>query len=143
MYVLKDSYVVPMAAPGTVSLTSTGVATPTYAVISACAPNRLVCVITTAASGTTAASVQFIARPTPGSSSGQVVLGTVNIPNGASIGQAYYKDITDVANIVNPGTQLVFNVSAAIANAGAVVPGWELSDSPVNAKAVTAMVASS
>lgn len=141
MYTEKWGHIVPMAAPGTVALTSTGLATPAYAVINQCAPTRIQAVVTTAVSGGTG-SVQFIYRPTPGSATNQVVLGTLNLTGGA-IGSCWYKDITDVGNLCAPGGQIVFNVSAAATSAGAVVCGLDVTDSPVNFKALTQCIASS
>lgn len=143
MYTEKWGHIVPMAAPGTVALTTTGVLTPTYAVISQCVPSRLCAVVTTAVSGAVGGSLQFIYRPTPGSSSSQVVLGTLNFLSGQAAGTMVYKDITDVSNLMAPGGQLVFNVSVAATNAGNVVPGVEVTDSPINVKALSQCVASS
>ena len=142
MYTEKSGHLIPAAAPGLVSVSGTGLGTPTYIVISQCVANRLVCVMGTATSGGIAAAVQFIFRPTPGSSTSQVVLGTVNIPDATAIGKAVYKDITDVGNTLTPGGQLVFNCSV-LDTAGSVYCGVEVADSPANALAVTNMIKSS
>lgn len=143
MYTEKWGHIVPMAAPGTIALTSTGLATPTYAVINQFAPSRLQAVVTTAVSGASAGSLQAIYRPTPGSATNQVVLGTLNFTSGQAIGTCVYKDITDVGNLCAPGGQIVFNVSTLATNAGAVVAGFDITDSPVNFKALSNCVASS
>lgn len=141
MYTEKSGHLIPAAAPGLVSVSSTGLATPSYIVISSCVANRLVFVAGTATSGGLVAQLQFIYRPTPGSSTAQVVLGTLKIPDATAIGGVVYKDITDVGNIMNPGGQLVFNCSV-LDTAGSGYAGVEVCDNPANAKAISTMVAS-
>jgi hypothetical protein len=141
MYTEKSGHLIPSAAPGAVSVSGTGLGTYTQVCISQCTPNRLVCVVNAAVTGGTAAVVQFIFRPTPGSSTAQTVLGTITIPDGTGIGKAVYKDISDVSNTLTPGGQLVFNCSTAD-SAGSVWCGVEVCDSPANALAVTNMIKS-
>lgn len=138
----KFGHLVPSSAPGAFVLTSTGVATPAYAVMVPCRISRIMATVTVLTSGTTAASLQFIYRPTYGSSSNQVTLGTLTIPTGASPGACYYKEISPSTEM-KPGGQLVYNVSAAIASAGTVVAGQEVTDSPEVPGDISVMVASS
>jgi hypothetical protein len=144
MYTEKWGHLVPMAAPGTITMTSTGVATPAYAVGNQCGITRISAVVTTAVSGATG-SLQFIYRPTPGSATNQVVLGTLNFSKANyPIGSIVYKDLDDgaSANLLVPGGQVVFNVSAASVNAGAVVACMDITDSPQNFKAISTAFAS-
>lgn len=61
--------------------------------------------------------VQLLSRPVYGSSSGQVIVGSLNIPSGAVLGQMYYKDFTAVT--VPAGNEMAFNISVAAAGGGA------------------------
>lgn len=54
----------------------------------------------------TAPVVEFNRRPTVGSSSGEVLLGTLTIPDATAIGTVIYKDIEPV--VFNPGEELSF-----------------------------------
>lgn len=59
---------------------------------------RLMFIVTTAvAADTTAPVVEFNRRPTPGSSSGEVQLGQLTIPDGTAAGKILYKDIDPVS----------------------------------------------
>lgn len=64
----------------------------------------------------TAAVLTYTYQPTPGSSSGAVVLGTVTIPIATAIGKVVYKDIKPVS--VPEGGELIVAVSTT-ATAGA------------------------
>lgn len=75
--------------------------------------------ITTAVVSTGAVVVNVIARPTHGSTSGQVVLGTISVPGGAVVGATYYKDFADNLTIIQAGYELVFAVLTAAAGGGA------------------------
>lgn len=94
---------------------------------------RIMALVTTAVVSSAPVSVAVYSRPTHGSTSGQVLLGTLNIPGGASVGQCYYKDIADNLAPVNAGQELVFSVTVAAAGggaAGAAIPMALVDDSP-------------
>lgn len=54
--------------------------------------------------GTGAPVVTFYRRPTMGSDSGRVAIGTITVPNSASVGQVIYKDVTPV--LLSPGEEI-------------------------------------
>lgn len=63
--------------------------------------------------GTTAPQVRLIRRPTYGSATGQVVLGTLIIPNGAAVGSVIYKLINPVSLFPGDALTLEHTVQAA------------------------------
>lgn len=65
--------------------------------------------------------VTFKRRPTLGSSSGEVSLGTITIPNGAAAGKTYYKSIDPVVCAV--GEEVIAEVTTAAAGMGAAGNG--------------------
>jgi hypothetical protein len=140
MYTEKFGHLREAAAPGAMSVSGTGLATPVYNIVSQCVPNRLVFTVLTAPTGGTAPVLQFLYRPTPASASGQVTLGTLTIPDATAIGKVVYKDITD-ATIMVPGGQICCSCSTAD-TAGTGYWGIEVTDSPANAKAIATMIAS-
>lgn len=87
--------------------------------------SRIEFLVTTAVVSTGAAIVSVFQRPTHGSTSAQVLLGTLSIPNGATVGQCYYKEISDAPAFlpVQAGQELVFGVTTATAGGGAAGAG--------------------
>lgn len=75
--------------------------------------------VTTAVVSTGAVVVNIIARPTHGSTTGQVVLGTISVPAAAVVGSTYYKDFADNLTVIQAGYELVFSVLTAAAGGGA------------------------
>lgn len=76
--------------------------------------------VTTAVVATTTAPVVAVKkRPTPGSSSGEVTIGLLTIPNGTAVSKIVYKNVTPVE--LAPGDSLAFEhtVQAAGTPAGA------------------------
>lgn len=68
---------------------------------------RLEFVVTAAlTAGSTAPAVTFYRRPTLGSNTGRVAIGTLTIPNSASVGQVIYKDVNPM--LVNAGEEISF-----------------------------------
>lgn len=57
---------------------------------------------------TTAPVVEFNRRPTIASSSGEIQLGTVTLPNAATLGSVYYKNISPV--VFEVGDELSFEL---------------------------------
>lgn len=66
--------------------------------------------------GLTAPVISVYARPTFGSTSGQILIGTLTIPTGTAAGQILYKNVESVK--LEPGYTLVFNVSTAATDSG-------------------------
>jgi len=106
-----------------ISLTATGVATPYRLYWGPQRFWRFISYVTTATVSTGNIVVQAIIRPTLGSSAGQIVLATLNIPGAVPADTCYYKDFE--AQGVSGGQlfagpfQLVFNVQTAAAGGGA------------------------
>lgn len=106
-----------------------------YLVMRSCVVRRIGFVVTTlVAADTTAPVVEFNRRPTPGSSSGEVLLGQLTIPEGAAVGKVYYKDISPVRLQVGDALSLEHVTQAADsgAAAGAGYYMFELVDEPEN-----------
>jgi len=98
------------------------------------------CATITTAMTVTAAVVDFIYRPTPGSATGQVVLGRLTLPvTGSTIGHQVYKKITPVR--CNPGGELVIELITA-STAGAAAFGVVEGASAEFAANIAAMIAS-
>lgn len=88
------------------------------------------------ATTTTAAVVQLIKRPTPGSASGEVILSSLTLSATEAAGNTVYSN--NLSAQILPGEQVIINVATA-ATAGALTyafleidPDWEV---PGNAKA--------
>jgi hypothetical protein len=125
-----------LTAPGTAGLLS-AVVDPIAAVV----PYRMgyqpvmtvaIYGLVTVATTVTVATVQFKFRPTMGSATGEIVIGTLNFPIGTAINTMVYKTVDNVKCL--PGGEIVASVTVA-ATAGAahlgvlVSPNW---DSPGN-----------
>lgn len=73
-------------------------------------------VSTLVANNTIAAQVAFYQRPTPGSTSGEVLLGTLIIPTAAAVGKVIYKDLQSVS--LACGQDLVVKLSVTGTDSG-------------------------
>lgn len=73
-------------------------------------------VTTAVTAGTTAPTVTVYRRPTAGSSSGQVLLGTLTIPNAQAAGTVVYKELESVR--VKAGEGLAFRVNVQAVDGG-------------------------
>lgn len=136
--------------------TSTGAATPlnlaavvgnyvAYAVHSPIALNRISFLVTTAVtSGSVAGQVAFKRYPTYNSSAGSVAIGSLIIPNAASVGQVYYKDVKYVQLNAGEQLQVLIGVQAVDAGsaAGAGYIGFLFDPAPDSIGDQTNMVAS-
>lgn len=67
--------------------------------IKPCVVHKLLFAVTLEVAGGTSAAPQvvFTKRPTPGSATGEAVMGTLTIPDATAIGKTVYKNITPVA----------------------------------------------
>lgn len=83
---------------------------------------RLKAKVTTVMVSTGTIVITFYVRPTYGSTSGQITLGTVVIPATAAANNEYYKDITPVN--VAEGSQIIANVTTAATTSGACIAHW-------------------
>jgi hypothetical protein len=104
--------------------TATGLSVHSRAVMSQLKVKRLLAVVsTTIANNLVSAVISFKRRPTYGSTSGEVVMGTIVVPDLLAAGKVLYKDIAEV--LCYPGDQIVFEVTTAgtdgSAAAGAVI----------------------
>lgn len=84
--------------------------------------SRLFVKVTTTLSSGANTVVSFYARPTYGSSSGQVTLGAVSIPTATAANVLVYKNITPVS--VPANYQVVANVSTIATSSGAGLSGF-------------------
>lgn len=119
-YIYKDILLFPSTVSAQALTSAADVLT--YSSASHCELVRAVCKITTAVVSTVTVVVQFVKRPTPGSSSGEVVLATVNIPTGAAVGTSYYAEAsskTAGANAIGSGQELIVRVLTAAAGGSA------------------------
>jgi hypothetical protein len=131
MYLNKFMGVTPLAA-GPQLLTSTG-DIQYFPMPQRLKIQRIEALVSSAVVSSGPVSISVFARPTHGSTSGQVLLGVIIIPAGASVGQCYYKDLSDALVSVLSGQELVFNVSVAAAGggaAGAVLPMFLADEDP-------------
>lgn len=76
----------------------------------------LLIVSTTTLTGTAAPVVTFYARPTFGSTSGQITLGTITVPSASVAGAIIYKNIESVK--IPAGYTIVANLSTAGTDGG-------------------------
>lgn len=144
-YVTKQNNIVSIGAGIAKVTTGTGDAAPVYRVFTQIRVTRIMASVTTAiVNGLVAAIVTVYRRPTPGSTSGQVAIGTLTFPTGTALGKVLYKDIVET-NLF-PGEELAFNVSTAGTDsgsaAGAFVGSFEANDDPDTPANQSNMVAS-
>lgn len=96
-----------------------------YAILQPVSLKRLMFFVTVqATTGTTNAIVNWQSYPTYASSSGAITLGTITIPNGATVGKIYYKDISDSTRLA-AGSELALALQVAGTDGGtAQGSGW-------------------
>lgn len=100
---------------------------------------RLMFYVTTAPDA--AVTLEFNLRPTAGSATGEVALGTLVIPSGTAAGKIVYKDIDP--EVLSAGHGLSFEVLAVNgATAGAGYYGFEIEPDYENALNESDMIAS-
>lgn len=101
-------------------------------------------VSTLVATSTTAAQVSFYQRPTPGSTSGEVLIGTLTIPTGTAVGKVLYKDVESVS--LQVGQDLVVKLAVQGADgssaAGAGFAGFVGMLDPEDARSEANMILS-
>lgn len=125
MYVNRLNHLIPVGVTAADDLSATGVFTLSYGIGQQCAVYRIGCLVTTVMNG--AATNAFKRRPTYGSASGEVTIGSVIIPTTTAVGKFVYKDVSPV--VLFPGEQLVFETTSA-ATSGGCVYHVDLKDDP-------------
>lgn len=143
MYVNKVGYLERFGSLIELDLSSTGVAGASWFVLSECQVSRLLASISTVFSSTAAAVVSFVDRPTHGSATNQVSMGTLTVGTSGgvgTVGQVYYKDIAPYKLL--PGHEVVMNVTTAATTSGKIVPGMEILDNPERSTNNSNMIAS-
>jgi hypothetical protein len=144
MYSNKKAGVTPYGTLGTAVITSTGVLAHRYVAMTQLSVTRIALVITTTVSSSANAVVKVKARPTIGSSSGEIVLGTLNIATGTAAASVVYVDVNDpAASSVLPGYEICADVTTAATSAGAGLLVFECEEDPEVAANQANMVASS
>ncbi len=108
------------------SLASTGIKHRVFAGVRPLIVRGFCAVITTAPT-VTAPVINVKRRPTPGSSSGEVSIGTLTLPVATAIGKSVYKE--GFAVRINPGEECVFDCTTA-ATAGAATLCLDVEESP-------------
>jgi len=122
-------------------LSATGVHTYSYAVMEQCCVRRLMAYITTLVdSGGTDAIITFKRRPTFGSAAGEVSLGTLTVPDATVVSDVVFKDISPVT--LEPGDQLIFEVTTAAGTAGGSLYGVRADLDPEDARSQSQMITS-
>lgn len=118
---------------GVETLTAAAAVHGEYLVMRSCVVRRIGFIVTTlVASNTQNAVVEFNRRPTPGSSSGEVLLGQLTIPTGTAVGKVLYKNISPVRLQVGDALSLehVTQATDSGSAAGAGFYMFELVDEP-------------
>jgi hypothetical protein len=97
---------------------------------------RAISATITTITATAIITLTFKYRPTPGSSSGEVTIGTLTLPIGAAVGKVYYKKGLDY--LVQPGGEVVVQAAGASATGNATLgmltePHWEMPANNSNA----------
>jgi hypothetical protein len=94
----------------------------------------------TAAVATAACVVTYTYRPTPGSATGQITLGTLTLPLAAAAGKFFYKNLATAQKIM-PGGEIVVSFSGGSGAGGLAAvgmttdPSWDSPSNNVNAVA--------
>lgn len=91
---------------------------------------RAIWAVVTTQIATATLTLTYKFRPTPGSSSGEIVIGTLTLPVGALVGKSYYKDMALFDIPCVPGGEIV--VQAAGGATGNATVGISLEATPEN-----------
>lgn len=119
---LLHGCVLPTSAPSTAQSLASAADMLVYNVCEQIVVTRIMLQVSTATVSTGNIVVSVYERPTYGSSSGQVLIGTLVIPSGVAAGKIYYKDVESVK--IPQGSQLAFVCSTAAAGGGAAGAGF-------------------
>lgn len=127
------------------TLTSAVAVYGSFLVFKRCKINRIGVVVTTAiVAGLTAPAITFRKRPTPGSATGQSLVGVITIPTGTAVGQVVYKDVSPVE--LDEGMELCIDHTVQATDsgsaAGAGLAMFEAQEDPESVKSVSNMILS-
>ena len=142
MYDAKPSSNVMIGAGAAYTLTSTGAFAYTWNLLEGGTVRQLAIKLTTSASSTAAPVVTFYSRPTYGSSSSQVSLGTVTLGATGAVNSLYLNNIKPVN--VPAGSQIVAVCTTAASTGGAAIAYCTVDyapEEPGNQSAVTLVTA--
>ena len=92
-----------------------------YAITTPIALNRVSFLVTTlVTAGSVAGQVSFVRYPTYGSTTNSVAIGTLTIPNAATVGQVYYKDVYSSTSslTLNAGEELAIWIARQAVDSG-------------------------
>jgi hypothetical protein len=89
-----------------------------WSVFSSVGVIRIMAKVSTSVVSTDPVQLQFVRRPTPGSATGELVLGTLFIPGGSLAGKTFYKDLSG-DNEVQAGQEVIARVFLAADGGGA------------------------
>lgn len=132
--------VLPTSAPSTAqSLASTGDIL-VYNLGEQIELNRIMFEVSVAVVSSAPAVISVYSRPTFGSASGQILIGTLSIPGGTAAGSILYKPVESLK--LTQGTQLAFNVSTAATSSGSGFSMFKAFLTSEDPKNVSAMILS-
>lgn len=106
---------------------------------------RILATVSTAVVSTGSVVITVYSRPTVGSSSSQVTLGTLTVPAASVAGATFYKDLSTITSAVKAGQSVAFAVTTAAAGtgaAGAVYCTFEAEEDPETASNQSNLTAS-
>lgn len=143
MYLDKVGGLCPIGTLGAAVMTSTGVLAHRYVALMPIKVKRIMLKITAATVSSGNIVVVAKKRPTIGSATGEVTIGTITIPTAIAANVIYYKDVTGV--VCAQGDEICFDVTTAAAgggNAGSALPMIEAEEDPETPANNSNMVAS-
>jgi hypothetical protein len=117
MYLDKIGGLCPIGTLGAAVMTGTGVLAHRYVALMPIKVKRIMLKITAATVSSGNIVVAVKKRPTIGSASGEVAIGTITIPTAVAANAIYYKDVTGV--VCAQGDEICFDVTTAAAGGGA------------------------
>lgn len=93
---------------------------------------QLQAMVSTAIVSTGAVALSFYRRPTHGSTSGEVLLGTLTVPAATAVGKTIYKNVVldDVTVSLNAGEELVVKLATAATTSGKAICNFVADEDP-------------
>lgn len=113
---------------GVETLSATAAVHGEFLVTRRCAVKRIGFLVTTAVNSSADAEVEFNRRPTIGSVTGEVLIGTIKLPSDTAAGTLVWADVKPVIMQVGEALALEHTVQASGAGAGFYV--YEVEDAP-------------
>jgi len=118
MYAINRS---PSIIPSNLQALTSAAVIQSFTVQAQCQVDQLFFAISTSVVSSGNVVVTFKRRPTLGSTSGEVTIGTLTMPSGAAAGKVYYKAVAPVVCLA--GEQIVVEVTTAAAGGSAAGNG--------------------